>query len=33
MQSAGQEAEELEPESKKRNMTVLKLTEGLAGGH
>jgi len=33
MQSAVEEAEELEPEPKERIMTVLRLTEGVVGGH
>jgi hypothetical protein len=33
MQSAVEEAEELEPDPKERTMAVLRLTEGLVGGH
>jgi len=33
MQSAVEEVEELEPESKERTTTVLKFTEGLVAGH
>jgi hypothetical protein len=33
MQSAVEESEELEPEPKERTITVLRLAEGLVGGH